>query len=121
MSPPDLPQLYLSLREAARRQLDALAADDLEAFTRATDDRERTFAAIRDRDGELQALEDARSAEIGSTIREILAIDAELQATATRQAALIQEELAMVQQGMNALHAYAVESLPQSYFIDRSS
>ncbi len=117
----DLAFLYRSLREAARRQLDALAADDLEGLTQAGEARERVFEKVRSREAEMATLDEARLAEIQDLIRQILADDAKISELATLQAAQAQDELAKVQQGVNALHAYASEALPQSYFIDRSS
>lgn len=121
MAASDLPNLYRSLREAARRQLDSLAADDLEALTQAGETRERVFEALRSRDAEFATLDQARLAEIREIIRQILADDAKITELATAAAALAQDELAKVTQGMSALTAYASEALPQSYFIDRSS
>ena len=121
MSASDLPHLYRSLREAARRQLDTLAAEELEAFERASEERERVFELVRSREAEMATLDDARLAEIRDTIRQILADDAKITELATRAAAQAQEELARVTQGMGALHAYANEAFPQSYFVDRSS
>lgn len=121
MTASDLPNLYRSLREVARRQLDSLAAEDLEAFSEAGEARERLFALILDREGEMRGLDEARSAEIRDLIRQVLADDAKITELATRAADAAREELGRIQQGMNALHAYASEALPQSYFIDRSS
>lgn len=121
MTAPELPQLYHALREAARRQLDLLAAEDFEAFSEASVVRERAFEAVRARAGDLATMDEARLAEIHSTIRQILADDAKTSELAARQSAQAQEELGLVQQGMSALNAYASEAFPQSYFIDRSS
>lgn len=121
MTASDLPTLYRSLRELARRQLDSLAADDLEGLNEAGEARERLFTLIVERGAELKALDDARSAEIRDLVKQILADDAKITELATRAASAAREELGKIQQGMNALNAYASEALPQSYFIDRSS
>lgn len=112
--------LYARLHEAARRQLETLAADDMEGFGIVTELREQAFAEIVKRDGELEQLDDARSAEIRDRIRQIMEADRELERLVLLAAARTKEEMAMVHQGLNALHAYAVEGPHASYFIDRN-
>lgn len=112
--------LYARLHEAARRQLDALAADDMDGFEIVTALREQAFKDLLARDGELATLDDARLTEIRALISEILETDRELEHMVLLAAARTKEEISTVQQGLNALHAYAVEGPNASYFIDRN-
>lgn len=121
MAGADLRQLYQDLREVARRQLDALAAEDFEAFSEASEARERAFEQVRRHEAAMPPAGDPRLAEIRELIRQILADDEKIAELATRAATQARAELATITQGMNALNAYANEAFSQSYFIDRSS
>lgn len=120
MSDAPLHVLYARLYEAARRQLDTLAADDLEGFELVTGLREQTFAEILQRDGELGGLDEGRTAEVRRQIALILEADRELERLVLLAADRTKEEMAVVHQGLNALHAYAVEGPNSAYFIDRN-
>jgi hypothetical protein len=120
MHAPELFTLYEELKTAGEQQLAKLDDENPDAFIHASETRESLFAAIQARENELANLPPRTRAYIRDLIQAILAVDEELQAALTEASERTLEELQGLQNGIQALQSYGVDSEAPAYYVDRS-
>lgn len=112
---------YEALLEIAVRQLEALEADEAEAFSALVEEREARFEAVRALEAEAAGLAPNARRHVAGVIGEILEIDRRLEAAIAAARGRNQGVLTDLQTGLAALHSYAQSgSGAEALFIDRN-
>jgi ClpP class serine protease len=111
---------YQALLDLAKGQQRALLENNLEQFFLREAERERAFEALKVQEIETGPVDGATQLLLRGLIDQILTVDQALEVALRDHQERTNLEIAKLQPGMNALHAYIQENAESSFFIDKN-